>query len=157
MSEIETEGKNKQEIVMEAIQEGSVTKDDLLDLGWPGVDKKAASASLASVFTGMRMAAKFAKNVPLCPVTDDNGIFSLVTYDEWQEMQTERAPKKVLTPEEALEAAQKRLDRATKAVATAEARNDKDPNRENELLFKRAEIEVELAEIALEKAQEAMG
>ena len=149
--------KNKQDIVLELIKEGGAKKADLLAAGWPEADEKSASASLASVFTGLRMAARFATDVELCPVTDEDGVYSLIKHDEWEAMQAEKKPAKApKTPEEQLEAATKRVARAEKAVGTAEKRNDKDPSTKNGLLFKRAELELELAKIDLEEAEDAV-
>ena len=131
----------------ELIKAGGATLATLM--GELEVDQKG----LASQFYYMRLRGLF-------PVKDaETGVFSIMDKETYEAQQADkmanRKPTKVLTPEERLEAAQKRVNKAAKAIETTEARNDKSPSTKNELLWQRAVIESKLADLELEEAQNA--
>lgn len=130
------------------INEGGATIASLMEN--LEVDQKG----LASQFYYMRLRG-------LYPVKDaETGVFSIINKSEWEEQQAMKSANKkpavVKTPEERLEDAKKRVAKAEKAVVTTEARNDKTPSTRNELLFKRAEVELGLAQLDLEEAEAAI-
>lgn len=139
----------KRDIIIEAIEEGGATREALMEAA--EVDSKG----LASQFSYLRLMGK-------CPIADDEGVYSFVTADEWEEIKEVRkanakSNQPAKTPEERLEAAEKRVDKCKKAAANAADRfNKSDDDHELELRSNKCDIELELAEIELEKAQANM-
>jgi len=132
----------------ELIKAGGATLATLM--GELEVDQKG----LASQFYYMRLRGLF-------PVKDaETGVFSIMSKEDYDMQQADRAanrkPVVQKSPEARLEDANKRLSRAQKAVQTCEARNDKNPSLKNELLWKRASVEAELAELEVTEAEDAI-
>lgn len=137
---------NKRTIIADAINEGGATKEDLMSIA--NVDSKG----LASQFSYLRLTGQ-------CPVVDENGIYSLISASEWEELKAQRVPKAkkedTRSPEEKLAAAQKRVEKcevAVKAASDRLARNT-DEDSENKLAaysdLRKAELVI--AQIALDE------
>lgn len=141
---------SKQDVVVRMVQEGKSTRVEIKDAA------DCTSGALASYLSGMRNAAKYTPGSELCPVTDEDGIMSAVSFEEAETLKAEKTtatkgPAK--TPAERYEAADKRVDRTAAVIVKAQERFDNAPdNRELELRLKKAEIEFELAEIELSRA-----
>jgi acetyl-CoA carboxylase carboxyltransferase component len=141
---------NKRTLIEERILEGNATRQDLMEAA--SVDSKG----LASQFTYMRLTGK-------CPVVDADGIFSIVTQAEWDEMKAEKAanakPTKesTMTPEERLTAAEARVEKCAAAAKAAAERFNKNTvdakERELKLRSDLADIQLELAKIALAEVE----
>jgi hypothetical protein len=130
--------------IYEAIMKGGATTESLLEL--TGTTKKG----LASQMTYLRMMGK-------CPMKQEDGTFTIVTPEEWAaSRESSGTPGKILTPEERVEKARKREQRATNAFTNAEKKKDANPDdRVAELTFVKAEAELEISSILLGQAEEA--
>ena len=102
---------NHREHAIALINEGGATRASLCEtLG-------IKPTSLATVFSQLRLMGK-------CPIEDDNKVLRIGTPEEYEALKTAKTSnKKVLTPEEQLDAANKRVDRATKAYDRAAENN----------------------------------
>ena len=128
---------NHREHVIALINEGTATRASLCEV------LNIKPTSLASIFSQLRLMGK-------CPIEDDNKILRLGTTEEYDALKaTKTSNKKVLTPEEQLDAANKRVDRATKAYDKATENKNQDKSAKTKWKFKAAEAELELAKIAL--------
>lgn len=147
---------SKEQIVVDMVKAGESTREEIKE------EAECTSGSLASYLSGMRNAAKYT-GVAICPVEivdpndEDRKIFTVMTFDEVEEIKAERVAKPAAskkTPAERLEAAEKREARCDKAVEAADKRADADPdNEELSLRAQKADIEFKLAGIELERAQ----
>jgi len=141
---------SKQDVVVRMVTSGEFTREQIKS------EADCTSGALASYLSGMRNAAKYSPGIEMCPVTDDNGVMSAITFEAAEALKAEKttttkAPAK--TPAERFEAADKRVIRTGNILAKAQERFDNAPdNRELELRLKKAEIELELAEIELSRA-----
>jgi hypothetical protein len=149
---------SKETIVVDLVKAGESTREEIREAA------DCTSGSLASYLTGMRNAAKYT-GVAICPVEvedpedADRKVFVVKTFDEVEEIKAERsvsrpsaASKK--TPAERLEAAEKRLTRCESAAEKASDRAaNADGNVELDLRADKAEIEVKLAAIELDRAK----
>ncbi len=128
---------NHREHAIALINEGGATRASLCEtLG-------IKPTSLATVFSQLRLMGK-------CPIEDDNKVLRIGTPEEYEALKTVKTSnKKVLTPEEQLDAANKRVDRATKAYDRAAENKNQDKSAKTKWKFKAAEAELELAKIAL--------
>lgn len=142
----------KRDDIKELIERGGATAESLCQA--VEVDKKG----LASQLTYLRMMGVY-------PVKDENGVYKLVSEDEWNEIKSARAAsggggnKPVLTPAERLEKAQKREDRCSSALTNAKKRLEDAEIDEYGLLalnVQKCEIELKIASIKLSQA-EALG
>ncbi len=143
---------SKQEQVIELVKAGESTREQIKE----AVD--CTIGSLASYFSTMSNIAKYS-GVALCPVTNADGIMSVTTYEEAEAAKAERtasrpaASKK--SPEERLDAAEKRMIRCTNAEVSAAKRAEDNPdNKELELRADQAVINLKLAEIELDRSKE---
>lgn len=148
--------KSKETIVVEMVKAGIHTRDEIREAA------DCTSGSLASYLTGMRNAAKFT-GVDICPVevNDDDGkkVFTVGNYEEIEAAKAARVGSRstaaAKSPAERLEAAEKRVTRCENAEEAAIARYEKDGSSEElQLRAAKAEIELKLAMIELEKAQD---
>ena len=143
---------SKQDQVVELVKAGQYNRDEIL------AEVGCTAGALSSYLSGMRNAAKFT-GAEICPVIDENGVFSVTTYEEFEAQKAEaaanrkpKAPAK--TPEERWMAASKRVTRCEKAAASARDRADGNPDdRETDLRARKADIELELAQIEMERAE----
>ena len=135
---------NKRTIIADAIREGGATKESLMEAA--SVDSKG----LASQFSYLRLTGQ-------CPIVDADGIFSLVTTAEWEEMKAARVPKAkkedTKTPEERLAAAEARVTKCEAAAKAAADRFNKNTDDTKEVVLKaysdRADADLVIAEYAL--------
>ena len=132
--------------IYEAIMAGGATKESLLEL--TGTTEKG----LASQMTYLRMTGRY-------PMKNEDGTFRIATEEEWEahKATSGTATDKTLTPEERVEKAQKRSNRASTAFTNASKRLEADPDdRLTQLKAKKAECELEIAEIELGIAESAL-
>jgi hypothetical protein len=142
----------KRDDIKELIERGGATAESLCQA--VEVDKKG----LASQLTYLRMMGVY-------PVKDENGVYKLVSEDEWNEIKSARAAsgggnKPVLTPAERLEKAQKREDRCSSALTNAKKRLEDAEVDEYGLLalnVQKCEIELKIASIKLSQAEALAG
>lgn len=138
----------KRDDIKELIERGGATAESLCKA--VEVDKKG----LASQLTYLRMMGVY-------PVKDENGVYKLVSEDEWNEIKSARAAsgggnKPILTPAERLEKAQKREDRCSSALTNAKKRLEDAEVDEYGLLalnVQKCEIELKIASIKLSQAE----
>lgn len=140
----------KRDIIKEAIEKGGATRDSLMQVA--GVNK----AGLASQLSYLNLIAKGAGTG--FPLQDKDGIFYLGTKEEYEAKNANRGtggkaatPK---TPEQILEAARKREDRASAKLTTTKKRAEENPTEENKLRYNIAELELRLASILLGKVEQ---
>ena len=132
--------------IYNAIMAGGATKESLLEL--TGTTDKG----LASQFTYLRMMGK-------CPMKQEDGTFKIVSAEEWESHRASSAGRagKILTPQERVERAQKREDRAAKAYTLAEKKAEANPDDELcKLQLIKTEAELKISEIMLGQAEEAL-
>lgn len=148
-----SEVKSKETVVVEMVNAERYTREEIL------AASGATPGSLASYLTAMRNAAKFT-GAACCPIEveeDGKKIFKVTTWDEAEAAKAARVPKtKQATPktfEERLEAAQKRVAKATIQLDKAKAAFEETETRTSDLRVTILEAELELAEIALDKLQ----
>ena len=109
---------NKRDIVRKAIEAGGATKDSLMEAA------EVNAKGLASLLTYLRWGG-------ICPVKGEDGVYKLVTADEWEEMKASRVGAGAaasLTPEQRLEKAIKRTARAASVLDKAKTRFDANPD-----------------------------
>lgn len=138
----------KRDVILEAINEGGATKEFLMEIA--EVDAKG----LASQFTYMRLMGN-------CPVVDENGVFSIVTAEEWATIKEERASNSTatskLTPEERLEKAEKSAEKARLATnKAAEALAKNEDSRKLQIRSEIAGLTYELRTLELDEANVAV-
>ena len=148
-----SEVKSKETIVVEMVNAEKYTREEIL------AESGATPGSLASYLTAMRNAAKFT-GATCCPIEveeDGRKIFKVTTWDEAEALKAARVPKtkksEPKTFEERLDAAQKRVAKATVQLDKAKAAFEETETRTSELRVTILEAELELAEIALDKLQ----
>lgn len=135
---------NKREHLLALIKEGTYTREQLLE------KVECTSKSMGTLFTYLRMMGHF-------PMKAEDGTYYLGTQEAYEAQRAEaktKAPTKVLTQEERIEAAQKREHRAAGALTKATERFEKDGSRENELRLAVAQAEMELATYLVYKAEQ---
>lgn len=138
------EFKNKREHVLYLFEQGNLTREQIIEQA--GVTAK----SFGSICSTLRLMGKY-------PSKKEDGTYNLISKDEYEALmaeKAEKAPKETLTPER-LERAQKAESKAASALTNRKEKFEKDPSRENELAFKIAEMELELASIRLSKLETA--
>ena len=148
-----SEVKSKETIVVEMVNAEKYTREEIL------AASGATPGSLASYLTAMRNAAKFT-GATCCPIEveeDGRKIFKVTTWDAAEAVKAARVPKtkksEPKTFEERLDAAQKRVAKATIQLDKAKAAFEETETRTSELRVTILEAELELAEIALDKLQ----
>jgi hypothetical protein len=135
----------KREIIAAAIEEGGQTKESLMELA------EVNSAGLSSQFTYLRLTGRY-------PMKNDEGIYYLADKEEWDKAKEEAlsrratpAPKK--SPEERLEALQKRLAKLQAADEKRQEAFAKDETELNSLKAQKAGIEVEICNLEISAVQ----
>lgn len=148
-----SEVKSKETVVVEMVNAEQYTREEIL------AASGATPGSLASYLTAMRNAAKFT-GATCCPIEveeDGRKIFKVTTWDAAEAVKAARVPKtkksEPKTFEERLDAAQKRVAKATIQLDKAKAAFEETETRTSELRVTILEAELELAEIALDKLQ----
>ena len=144
------DGRPKRDIIKEAIEKGGATRESLMQVA--GVNK----AGLASQLSYLNLIAKGAGTG--FPLEDENKVFYLGTKEEYEAKNANRGtggkaatPK---TPEQILEAARKREDRASSKLTNAKKKAEDNPTEENKLRYQIAELELRLASILLGKVEQ---
>ena len=143
---------SKQDQVVEMVKAGQYTREEIM------AEVGCTPGALSSYLSGMRNAAKFT-GAEICPTIDENGVFSVTTFEAFEEAKAEaaanrkpKAPTK--TPEDRWIAASKRVSRCEKAAASARGRAENSPDdHELDLRAQKADIELELAQIEMMRAE----
>ncbi len=147
---------SKQEQVIELVKAGASTREQIKEA------VGCTTGSLASYLSTMSNIAKFTDAV-MSPVTDpDTQLMSVATFADAEALKAERTANRkpaaaAKTPEERLEAAEKRVLRCTNALDAAKKRaEENEGNREMELRASLAEINAELADIELARCKDLL-
>jgi hypothetical protein len=146
---------SKQDIVVQMVQEGIHTRQEIKD----GAD--CTPGALASYLSGMRNAAKFT-GAKVCPIEitleDGKKVYTVMTFQEVEEAKAARttttSSATSKSPAERLDAAIKRATKCEVAVDKATERYEaNDDNLELELRMQKAQIEAQLADIEVARSQ----
>ena len=133
---------NKREHTLWLIEQGGATNESIEAA--TGMTNK----SRGTIFAQLRLMGKY-------PMADENGVYHIGTAEEFEAKKTtNRKPTKTLTPKETLARAKKREANAAKALTTAGARLNMNPDsRELQLRHRIAELELELASVLLSEVE----
>lgn len=139
------EFQNKREHTLWLIEQGGATNEIIEET--VGISNK----SRGTIFAQLRLMGKY-------PMVDENGVYRIGTADEFEAKKAaavaNRKPIKTLTPAETLEKAKARETKASKALTTASARLNMNPDsRELQLRHRIAELELELASVLLSEVE----
>lgn len=139
------EFQNKREHTLWLIEQGGATNEIIEET--VGISNK----SRGTIFAQLRLMGKY-------PMADENGVYHIGTADEFEAKKAaaaaNRKPRVALTPAQALEKAKKREANAAKALTTAGARLNMNPDsRELQLRHRIAELELELASVLLSEVE----
>ena len=139
------EFQNKREHTLWLIEQGGATNEIIEET--VGISNK----SRGTIFAQLRLMGKY-------PMADENGVYRIGTADEFEAKKaaaaTNRKPRVALTPAQALEKAKARETKASKALTTASARLNMNPDsRELQLRHRIAELELELASVLLSEVE----
>ncbi len=135
----------KRDLIAELIEAGGATKESLMEA------VEVNSAGLSSQFTYLRLTGKY-------PVKSSDGIFSFASKEEWDEMKANAvanrgsaAAKK--SPEERLEALEKRQAKLQEAFSKKDDAYAKDASTINGLRLTKATAEVDICNYELEQVK----
>lgn len=136
---------NKREHTLWLIEQGGATNEIIEET--VGISNK----SRGTIFAQLRLMGKY-------PMADENGVYRIGTADEFEAKKAaaaaNRKPHVALTPAQALEKAKARETKASKALTTASARLNMNPDsRELQLRHRIAELELELASVLLSEVE----
>lgn len=139
------EFQNKREHTLWLIEQGGATNKSIEET--VGISNK----SRGTIFAQLRLMGKY-------PLVDENGVYRIGTADEFEAKKAaaaaNRKPTVALTPAQALEKAKARETKASKALTTAGARLNMNPDsRELQLRHRIAELELELASVLLSEVE----
>lgn len=139
------EFQNKREHTLWLIKQGGATNEIIEET--VGISNK----SRGTIFAQLRLMGKY-------PMADENGVYRIGTADEFEAKKAaaaaNRKPRVALTFAQALEKAKARETKASKALTTASARLNMNPDsRELQLRHRIAELELELASVLLSEAE----
>lgn len=139
------EFQNKREHTLWLIEQGGATNEIIEET--VGISNK----SRGTIFAQLRLMGKY-------PMADENGVYRIGTADEFEAKKAaaaaNRKPTKTLTPAQVLEKAKARETKASKALTTAGARLNMNPDsRELQLRHRIAELELELASVLLSEVE----
>lgn len=139
------EFQNKREHTLWLIEQGNATNEIIEET--VGISNK----SRGTIFAQLRLMGKY-------PMADENGVYHIGTAEEFEAKKAaaaaNRKPRVVLTPAQALEKAKARETKASKALTTASARLNMNPDsRELQLRHRIAELELELASVLLSEVE----
>ncbi len=145
---------NKAMKILALIKEGGATAESLMAAC--ELQKTGLASQLSYLNTRGLNIAEVDPAKAEFPMKGADGVFFLGTIEQYQAKRVAKptAPKKTLSPEQVLEAAQKREDKASGAYAKAKARLDAYPD--NSILALRAliaEKQLELASALLHLAE----
>lgn len=139
------EFQNKREHTLWLIEQGGATNEIIEET----VD--ISNKSRGTIFAQLRLMGKY-------PMADENGVYHIGTAEEFEAKKAasaaNRKPAVTLTPAQALEKAKARETKASKALTTASARLNMNPDsRELQLRHRIAELELELASVLLSEVE----
>ena len=139
------EFQNKREHTLWLIEQGGATNEIIEET--VGISNK----SRGTIFAQLRLMGKY-------PMVDENGVYRIGTAEEFEAKKAaaaaNRKPAAALTPAQALEKAKARETKASKALTTASARLNMNPDsRELQLRHRIAELELELASVLLSEVE----
>lgn len=139
------EFQNKREHTLWLIEQGGATNEIIEET--VGISNK----SRGTIFAQLRLMGKY-------PMADENGVYRIGTADDFEAKKAaaaaNRKPRVALTFAQALEKAKARETKASKALTTAGARLNMNPDsRELQLRHRIAELELELASVLLSEAE----
>ena len=139
------EFQNKREHTLWLIEQGGATNEIIEET--VGISNK----SRGTIFAQLRLMGKY-------PMADENGVYHIGTAEEFEAKKAasaaNRKPAVTLTPTQALEKAKARETKASKALTTASARLNMNPDsRELQLRHRIAELELELASVLLSEVE----
>lgn len=135
------EFQNKREHTLWLIEQGGATNESI------EAATEMTNKSRGTIFAQLRLMGKY-------PMADENGVYHIGTAEEFEAKKAasaaNRKPAVALTPAQALEKAKARETKASKALTTASARLNMNPDsRELQLRHRIAELELELASVLL--------
>lgn len=139
------EFQNKREHTLWLIEQGGATNEIIEET--VGISNK----SRGTIFAQLRLMGKY-------PMADENGVYHIGTAEEFEAKKAaaaaNRKPRVALTLAQALEKAKARETKASKALTTASARLNMNPDsRELQLRHRIAELELELASVLLSEVE----
>lgn len=136
---------NKREHTLWLIEQGGATNESI------EAATEMTNKSRGTIFAQLRLMGKY-------PMADENGVYHIGTAEEFEAKKAasaaNRKPTVSLTPAQALEKAKAREMKASKALTTASARLNMNPDsRELQLRHRIAELELELASVLLSEVE----
>lgn len=136
---------NKREHTLWLIEQGGATNESI------EAATEMTNKSRGTIFAQLRLMGKY-------PMADENGVYHIGTAEEFEAKKAasaaNRKPRVALTFAQALEKAKARETKASKALTTASARLNMNPDsRELQLRHRIAELELELASVLLSEAE----
>ena len=136
---------NKREHTLWLIEQGGATNETI------EAATEMTNKSRGTIFAQLRLMGKY-------PMADENGVYHIGTAEEFEAKKAasaaNRKPAVALTPAQALEKAKARETKASKALTTASARLNMNPDsRELQLRHRIAELELELASVLLSEVE----
>ena len=136
---------NKREHTLWLIEQGGATNESI------EAATEMTNKSRGTIFAQLRLMGKY-------PMADKNGVYHIGTAEEFEAKKAasaaNRKPTVALTPAQALEKAKARETKASKALTTASARLNMNPDsRELQLRHRIAELELELASVLLSEVE----
>lgn len=136
---------NKREHTLWLIEQGGATNESI------EAATEMTNKSRGTIFAQLRLMGKY-------PMADENGVYHIGTAEEFEAKKAasaaNRKPAVALTPAQALEKAKARETKASKALTTASARLNMNPDsRELQLRHRIAELELELASVLLSEIE----
>lgn len=136
---------NKREHTLWLIEQGGATNESI------EAATEMTNKSRGTIFAQLRLMGKY-------PMADENGVYHIGTAEEFEAKKAasaaNRKPTVALTPAQALEKAKARETKASKALTTASARLNMNPDsRELQLRHRIAELELELASVLLSEVE----
>lgn len=136
------EFQNKREHTLWLIEQGGATNESI------EAATEMTNKSRGTIFAQLRLMGKY-------PMADENGVYHIGTAEEFEAKKAaNRKPAVALTPAQALEKAKARETKASKALTTAGARLNMNPDsRELQLRHRIAELELELASVLLSEVE----
>ena len=136
---------NKREHTLWLIEQGGATNESI------EAATEMTNKSRGTIFAQLRLMGKY-------PMADENGVYHIGTAEEFEAKKAaaaaNRKPTVALTPAQALEKAKARETKASKALTTASARLNMNPDsHELQLRHRIAELELELASVLLSEVE----
>ena len=131
---------NKREIIAEAINAGGATIESLMEVA------EVNKAGLSSQFTYLRLTGKY-------PVKDDNGVFSFVDEEAWNEMKASASARKPAAPAKSPEERMEALVKRQAKLQAAFSKKEDALLKLNRLRLQKAEAEVLICNIEVDAVE----